>query len=68
MLPFVRFPRELEQCRNWVEEEGLFENPDFELWMMAEVPSNILLMDALSPVCLRCVDRVERPDPVDSWH
>jgi len=23
MLPFVRFPRELEQCRNWVEEEGL---------------------------------------------
>ena len=49
MLPFVRFPRELEQCRNWVAEEGLFENPEFELWMMAEVPSNILLMEAFLP-------------------
>jgi pyruvate,water dikinase len=49
MLPFVRFPRELEQCRNWVEQEGLFENPDFELLMMAEVPSNILLMEAFLP-------------------
>ncbi len=49
MLPFVRFPRELEQCRKWVEEEGLFENPDFELWMMAEVPSSILLMGTFVP-------------------
>jgi pyruvate,water dikinase len=49
MLPFVRFPRELEQCRLWVEEEGLFEYPDFELWMMAEVPSNILMIDAFLP-------------------
>jgi len=49
MLPFVRFPRELEQCRNWVEEEGLFENPDFELWMMAEVPANILLVEDFLP-------------------
>jgi pyruvate,water dikinase len=49
MLPFVRFPRELEQCRNWIEEEGLFENPDFELWMMAEVPANILLMEDFLP-------------------
>jgi len=49
MLPFVRFPRELEQCRNWASEEGLFENPEFELWMMAEVPSNILLIEAFLP-------------------
>ncbi len=49
MLPFVRFPRELEQCRNWAGEEGLFENPEFELWMMAEVPSNILLIEAFLP-------------------
>ncbi len=49
MLPFVRFPRELEQCRNWVEDEGLFENSGFELWMMAEVPSNILLIEAFLP-------------------
>ncbi len=49
MLPFVRFPRELEQCRHWIEDEDLFKNPDFELWMMAEVPSNILLMDEFLP-------------------
>jgi pyruvate,water dikinase len=49
MLPFVRFPRELEQCRNWAGEEGLFENLEFELWMMAEVPSNILLIEAFLP-------------------
>ena len=49
MLPFVRFPSELAKCRSWVEEEGLFENPDFELWMMAEVPSNVLMMEAFLP-------------------
>ena len=49
MLPFVRFPRELEQCRTWAEEEGLFEHPEFELWMMAEVPSTVLLTDAFLP-------------------
>jgi pyruvate,water dikinase len=49
MLPFVRFTRELEQCRNWVEEEGLFDNPDFELWMMAELPANILMIEDYLP-------------------
>jgi pyruvate,water dikinase len=49
MLPFVRFPRELEQCRHWIEQEGLFENPDFELWMMAELPSNILMIESFLP-------------------
>jgi pyruvate,water dikinase len=49
MLPFVRFPQELEQCRTWAEEEGLFERPEFELWMMAEVPSTVLLTDAFLP-------------------
>jgi pyruvate,water dikinase len=49
MLPFVRFPRELEQCRNLIDQEGLFENPDFELWMMAELPSNILMADTFLP-------------------
>jgi pyruvate,water dikinase len=49
MLPFVRFPQELAQCRTWVEEEGLFEHPEFEFWMMAEVPSNVLMTDAFLP-------------------
>jgi len=49
MLPFVRFPRELELCSGWARDEGLFECPDFELWMMAEVPSNVLQTEAFLP-------------------
>jgi pyruvate,water dikinase len=45
----VRFPRELVQCRRWVEEEGLTRHPGFRLWMMAEVPSNVLLIDEFLP-------------------
>ena len=47
MVPFVRFPHELVRCREWIAGEGLFEDPDFELWMMAEVPSNVIQIDEL---------------------
>ncbi len=39
MLPFVRTPSELAKCRALIEQSGLLEPPDFELWIMAEVPS-----------------------------
>ena len=39
MLPFVRTARELERCMRLVAESGLPDNPGFELWVMAEVPS-----------------------------
>ncbi len=39
MLPFVRTTRELRRCRELVAESGLLDRPDFELWVMAEVPS-----------------------------
>ena len=39
MLPFVRTARELARCKTLIEQAGLFEHPDFELWVMAEVPS-----------------------------
>jgi pyruvate,water dikinase len=39
MLPFVRTPRELTACRNQMREAGLLDMPEFELWVMAEVPS-----------------------------
>lgn len=39
MLPFVRSARELERCRALVAESGLLDQPGFELWIMAEVPS-----------------------------
>lgn len=49
MLPFVRFPREILACRDIIEEEGLFADPQFELWMMAEVPSNVLCIEEYLP-------------------
>jgi pyruvate,water dikinase len=39
MLPFVRTARELERCRALIAEAGLLDRPNFELWVMAEVPS-----------------------------
>jgi pyruvate,water dikinase len=39
MLPFVRTPRELTACRNQMRGAGLLDKPEFELWVMAEVPS-----------------------------
>jgi pyruvate,water dikinase len=39
MLPFVRSTRELRRCRELIAESGLLDRPDFELWVMAEVPS-----------------------------
>jgi pyruvate,water dikinase len=49
MVPFVRFPRELVHCRELLQQEGLLEDPDFELWMMAEVPSNVVMIDEFLP-------------------
>ncbi|MCL4287254.1 MAG: phosphoenolpyruvate synthase [Thermoleophilia bacterium] len=39
MIPFVRTPRELVAAREAVAAAGLLDEPDFELWVMAEVPS-----------------------------
>ena len=39
MLPFVRTARELQLCRREIERTSLLDRPDFELWIMAEVPS-----------------------------
>jgi pyruvate,water dikinase len=49
ILPFVRSPEELERCRAIVIEEGLFASAEFELWMMAETPSNALRIEAFLP-------------------
>ena len=39
MIPFVRTARELTACRNQMRDAGLIDRPEFELWVMAEVPS-----------------------------
>mgnify|MGYP001134073675 CR=1 FL=1 len=45
MIPFVRLPSEMAQVKEILEAEGLYRSPDFKLWMMAEVPSNVFLID-----------------------
>jgi len=44
MLPFVRTVEEFSFCRRRVEQAGLTENPNFQLWIMAEVPSVLFLL------------------------
>jgi pyruvate,water dikinase len=45
MIPFVRTPEELAQVKGLMESYGLKRSEDFRLWMMAEVPSNVFLLD-----------------------
>lgn len=44
MIPFVRTPEELAQMRTHIESAGLYQSQDFKLYMMVEVPSNVLLI------------------------
>jgi pyruvate,water dikinase len=45
MVPFVRTINEFRTAREIMKEEGLVRNPDFQLWIMVEVPSTVLLID-----------------------
>ncbi|MBE9127242.1 MULTISPECIES: putative PEP-binding protein [unclassified Coleofasciculus] len=44
VLPFVRTVEEFAFCRRRVEQAGLIDNPHFQLWIMAEVPSVLFLL------------------------
>jgi pyruvate, water dikinase len=44
MLPFVRTVEEFSFCRRRVEQAGLRANSEFQLWIMAEVPSVLFLL------------------------
>jgi len=45
MIPFVRTVNELSQTIEIMEAEGLQRSEDFKIWMMVEVPSNIILLE-----------------------
>ena len=45
MLPFVRTTWEVEKVLDIMADEGLVRNKDFKVWIMAEVPSVVLLAD-----------------------
>ncbi len=44
ILPFVRTVEEFVFCRQKVEQAGLTAVPQFQLWIMAEVPSVLFLL------------------------
>jgi pyruvate,water dikinase len=45
MIPFVRTVEEMESTIKIMAEEGLKRSEKFKLWMMCEVPSNVILLD-----------------------
>ena len=48
MFPFVRTTWELEKAIKIMKDEGLRRGQDFKVWVMAEVPSVIVLADKFS--------------------
>lgn len=45
MVPFVRTPGELREVKRLMAEQGLQPRTNLKLWMMVEVPSNVLIID-----------------------
>lgn len=45
MIPFVRTPAELMQVKKIVTSNGLTRSASFKLWMMVEIPSNVILLE-----------------------
>jgi len=51
MLPFVRNTWELEEITEMMRAQGLKRSRDFQLYLMAEVPSTVLLAREFSAHC-----------------
>lgn len=45
MIPFVRTVKELIEVKKIVSTSGLHRSPTFKLWMMVEIPSNVILLE-----------------------
>jgi pyruvate,water dikinase len=45
MIPFVRTPSELFRVKKIISDHGLLRSPTFKLFMMVEIPSNVILLD-----------------------
>jgi len=51
MLPFARTIWEVERALEIMSEEGLERGSDFKIWLMAEVPSIVLLAEEFADHC-----------------
>ncbi len=50
MIPFVRTPKEMMEVKKLVSKSGLTHSPTFKLWMMCELPTNVINLDAFLDV------------------
>jgi len=50
MLPFVRTVSDVTKVTELMKAEGLERGEDFKLWIMAEVPSVVVLADKFAPL------------------
>lgn len=45
MIPFVRTITEMAECMRMIAASGLRQGNDLKIWMMCEIPSNVILLD-----------------------
>src|SRR5260221_414890 len=45
MLPFVRTVRELLEVKKIISSSGLYRTASFKIWMMVEIPSNVISLE-----------------------
>jgi pyruvate,water dikinase len=45
MIPFVHTPRELAEVKKIVVSAGLTRSSTFKLWLMVEIPANVILLE-----------------------
>ncbi len=45
MIPFIHTPAEMLEVKKQVTASGLSRSNSFKLWMMVEIPSNVILLD-----------------------
>lgn len=45
MLPFVRTPKELSDVKKIIAANGLSRSPTFKLWLMCEIPTNVIRLN-----------------------
>lgn len=45
MIPFVRNVKEMKEVKKIILANGLSRNGSFQLWMMVEIPVNVILLD-----------------------
>lgn len=51
MIPFVRTIKEMKETEELMKKHGLERGEDLKIWMMAEVPSNVLLIEEFAEYC-----------------